>query len=208
MRRSLLLSIALTLAVASPALAKVKWFHSPSGNISCEVSSGGGGYGANAFCQSIQKPRSVTLSKQGTLEVCHGTKCLGDGPETAFELGYGKSVEVGNFKCTSKKTGMRCSGSPSGRGFERSRDALDRLELLAKNGRALPQQRSEASFAWTSRRSFAQRGFVLLQRGRSGLPVLFRPTGAPARQRRGGMTSTKTSSEACALPCAGAPSIC
>src|SRR5262245_6123913 len=79
MRRSLLLSIALTLTVASPALAEVKSFYSPSKNISCEVSSGGE-RGAYEFCQSLQKPRSVTLSKQGTLKVCHGTKCLGDGP--------------------------------------------------------------------------------------------------------------------------------
>ena len=126
MRHSLLLSIALTLTVASPALAKVEWFYSPSKNISCEVSSGGE-RGAYAFCQSLQKPRSVTLSKQGTLKVCHGTKCLGDGPEDAFELGYGKSVKVGNFKCTSKKAGMRCSVSPSGHGFELSRDALDQF---------------------------------------------------------------------------------
>jgi hypothetical protein len=67
------------------------------------------------------------VSKQGTLRVCHGTKCLGDGPEEAFELGYGKSITVGNFKCTSKKAGMRCSVSPSGHGFELSRDALDRF---------------------------------------------------------------------------------
>ena len=127
MWRSLLLSIALTLTVVSPALAKIKWFHSPSKNISCEVSSGGE-RGAYASCQSLQKPRSVTLSKQGTLEVCHGTKCLGDPPiDVVFELGYGKSVEVGNFKCTSKKTGMCCSVSPSGHGFELSRDALDRF---------------------------------------------------------------------------------
>src|SRR5262249_50880426 len=92
MRRSLLL----------PALAKVKWFYSPSGNISCEVSSGGG-RGAYPFCQSVPKPRAGSPSKQGTLKVCHGTKCLGDGPEEAFELGYGKSVTVGNFKCTSRK---------------------------------------------------------------------------------------------------------
>src|SRR5262245_25108494 len=134
MRRSLLLSIALTLTVASPVLAKVKWFYSPSKNISCEVSSGGelGGY---AFCQSAQNPRSVTLSKQGTLTVCHGTKCLGDAPvEVAFVLGYGKSVEVGNFKCTSKKTGMRCSVSPSGHGFELSRDAL-RPVLVSRDER-------------------------------------------------------------------------
>jgi hypothetical protein len=126
MRRSLVLSIALTLTVASPALAKVMWFYSPSKNISCEVSSGGE-RGAYAFCQSVQKPRSVTLSEQGTLKVCDGTKCLGDGPEEAFELGYGKSVRVGNFECTSKTTGMRCSVSPSGHGFELSRDALDQF---------------------------------------------------------------------------------
>src|SRR5262249_6290308 len=126
MRRSLLLSIALMLTVASPALAQGKWFYSPSKNISCEVSSRGE-RGAYPFCQSLQKPRSVTLSDQGTLKVCHGTKCLGDGPEDAFELGYGKSVKLGNFTCTSKKSGMRCSVSPSGHGFELSRDALERF---------------------------------------------------------------------------------
>ena len=127
MRRSLLLSIALTLTIASPAVAEeVKFFYSPSKNISCEVSSGGE-RGAYAFCQTLQKPRSVTLSDQGTLKVCDGTKCLGDPPEDAFELGYGKSVEVGNFKCTSKQTGMRCSVSPSGNGFELSREALDQF---------------------------------------------------------------------------------
>jgi hypothetical protein len=126
MRRFLVLSIALTLTVASPALAEVTWFHSPSRNISCEVSSGGE-RGASAFCQSLQEPQSVTLSEQGTMKVCHGTKCLGDGPEGAFELGYGKSIKVGNFKCTSKKAGMRCSHFPSGRGFELSRHAVDRF---------------------------------------------------------------------------------
>ena len=125
MQRSLLFSIALTLTVASPALAKVTWFYSPSKNISCEVSSGGE-RGAYAFCQSLQKPRSVTLNEQGTLKVCDGTKCLGDGPEDAFELGYGKSVKVGNFECMSKTTGMRCV-SPSGNGFELSREALDQF---------------------------------------------------------------------------------
>ena len=125
MRRSLILSIALMLTTASPALAEVKSFYSPSKNISCEVSSGGE-RGAYAFCQSLQKPRSVTLSEQGTLEVCDGTKCLGDGPEDAFELGYGKSVKVGNFECMSKTTGMRCV-SPSGNGFELSREALDQF---------------------------------------------------------------------------------
>ena len=129
MWRSLLLSIALTLIVASPALAEeVKFFHSPSKNISCEVSSGGE-RGASAFCQSLQKPRSVTLSEQGTLKVCDGTKCLGDPPEDAFELGYGKSVKVGNFECMSKTTGMRCSVSPSGNGFELSRDKLDQFQF-------------------------------------------------------------------------------
>ena len=128
MRRSLLVSIALTLIVASPALAEVKSFYSPSKNISCEVSSGGD-RGAYAFCQSLQKPRSVTLSEQGTLKVCDGTKCLGDPPEDAFELGFGQSVKVGNFECMSKTTGMRCSVSPSGNGFELSRDKLDQFQF-------------------------------------------------------------------------------
>jgi hypothetical protein len=89
MRRSLLLSIALTLTVASPALAEeVKFFYSPSKNISCEVSSGGE-RGAYAFCQ---KPRSVTLSEQGTLKVCDGTKCLGDPPRTRSSSATGSPL--------------------------------------------------------------------------------------------------------------------
>ena len=69
----------------------------------------------------------MTLNDQGTLKVCDRTTCLGDPPEDAFELGYGKSVKVGNFECTSKTAGMHCSVSPSGNGFELSREALDRF---------------------------------------------------------------------------------
>lgn len=56
-RRSLLLGIAFTLSVASPALAKVESFYSPSKNISCEVSSGGK-RGAAVPTRSASRSRS------------------------------------------------------------------------------------------------------------------------------------------------------
>jgi hypothetical protein len=113
---------------ASAAGATVQWFHSPSGNIECEVASQRPHVPpphTYAYCQTFQPLRSVTLSASGRTHVCPG--CVGNGPENAFTLRYGRSVQVGPFRCTSLKIGMRCAVPRSGHGFLISRDALKRF---------------------------------------------------------------------------------
>jgi hypothetical protein len=92
---------------AGSASAKVRWFHSPSGNIQCQVSANDA-RGNSAYCQTFERPQSVTLRRSGKMDLCRGIKCLGNGPEDAFTLLYGHSVRVGPFRCTSLKRGIRC----------------------------------------------------------------------------------------------------
>jgi hypothetical protein len=112
---------------AAPSLAAVSWFLSPSGNISCEVASNRGKLGTYAFCETVKAPRSVLLHSDGSMKVCSGVQCLGNAPLDAFTLGYGKSVRVGPFRCTSLTRGMRCIVARSGHGFLISRDSLQKL---------------------------------------------------------------------------------
>jgi hypothetical protein len=58
------------------------------------------------------------------MTACPGTRCLGNGPENAFTLRYGRSVTVGPFRCTSQTSGMRCVTTSSGHGFLISRNRL------------------------------------------------------------------------------------
>ncbi|HEY4280208.1 MAG TPA: DUF6636 domain-containing protein [Conexibacter sp.] len=111
---------------SASASASVRWFYSPSENISCEVSSGGV-RGAYAFCQSVKTPKSVKLTRNGRSKVCRGGACLGNGPEDSKELAYGRSIRVGAFRCTSRESGMRCVVVKSGHGFELSRDRIRRF---------------------------------------------------------------------------------
>ncbi|HEY1370702.1 MAG TPA: DUF6636 domain-containing protein [Gaiellaceae bacterium] len=125
MARLLAVAVAV-LAFAQPAgsaTATVRWFHSPTGNIQCEVASRGPG-GTFAFCQTFKAPRSATLRRDGRTRVCRGVGCLGNGPENAFTLRYGRSVTVGPFRCTSRRSGMRCIVRASGHGFAISRERL------------------------------------------------------------------------------------
>ena len=113
---------ATALLLAAPATAgATKWFHSPSGNLQCEVTR------TYAYCQSFNLPRSATLHPDGHTKVCRGMGCLGDGPDNAFTLGYGHSTRVGPFKCTSQTNGMTCKVVSSGRGYRISRTGVTRF---------------------------------------------------------------------------------
>ena len=120
------LGVLLGLAATGPAAAKVRWFHSPSGNLQCEVSADAA-QGTRAYCLTFDRPRSVTLRRNGSMKVCRGHRCLSNGPEDAFTLRYGRSVRVGPFRCTSLERGMRCVVLRSGRGFLLSKERLQRL---------------------------------------------------------------------------------
>ena len=109
------------LVPASAAAGTVRWFHSPSGNIECEVRT------AYAFCQTGTPARSVELRANGRLRRCGGVRCLGNGPTNATTLGYGRSLDVGPFRCTSLTTGMRCVARRTGHGFLLSRAGVAHL---------------------------------------------------------------------------------
>src|SRR5689334_4962103 len=79
---------------APAAWATIRFFHSPSGNIECQVSSHDPA-GTAAYCQTFTPARSVTLGPGGALKRCRGAKCLGNGPENATTLRYGHSLTVG-----------------------------------------------------------------------------------------------------------------
>jgi hypothetical protein len=109
------------LALPACAAAAVEFFHSPSKNIECEVRT------AYAYCQTFSPTRSVKLVATGTYKVCNGVRCVGDGPADASTLGYGRSVTVGPFRCTSLRAGMRCVVARTGRGFVLSRAGVARV---------------------------------------------------------------------------------
>jgi hypothetical protein len=101
----------------------VRWFHSPSRNIECEVAAADP-RGTYAHCQTIKPPRSVTLTANGHVRICRGVGCLGNGPTGAFTLRYGQTTKVGPIRCTSRQEGIRCVIMPSGHGFLISREKI------------------------------------------------------------------------------------
>ncbi|MFL5846323.1 MAG: DUF6636 domain-containing protein [Solirubrobacteraceae bacterium] len=126
MTRTIMLAALVAAVVPATASAKVSWFHSPSGNIQCEVASKDS-RGTYAYCQTFDPVASVKLSAKGASKVCTGAACVGDGPPEAFTLGYGKAVEIGIFRCTSRTSGMTCRVIGKGHGFTISRSGIRRF---------------------------------------------------------------------------------
>jgi hypothetical protein len=99
------------LALAA-ALTGTHWFHSPSGNIQCEVAS------TYTYCQTFKPLQTAELRRTGHTAVCSHRICpVGNGPENATTLGYGRSIDVGPFRCTSATSGIRCLVVATGHGF-------------------------------------------------------------------------------------------
>jgi hypothetical protein len=122
----LLLALPVLLVAAAPAAAGVRSFHSPSGNIQCELDWQRAGVPNRAYCQTFEPARSVAMNRTGGLRICRGVGCLGNGPENAFTLRYGHATRLGPFRCLSLASGMRCT-VPSGHGFLLSRSGVKRL---------------------------------------------------------------------------------
>lgn len=122
-----LLTAALALTGAAPAIAKSASFMSPSGNIGCIVATD---YGARCDIQHRDwsppaRPKRcpsftgygqglwVTKSGRGHA-VCAGDTALSNGGPV---LVYGKSRSVGRYTCTSRTSGMTCRNRRTGHGF-------------------------------------------------------------------------------------------
>jgi hypothetical protein len=108
-------------AEASPSA--VRWFHSPSGNIECEVASNDT-RGTYAYCQTFNPPRTARLTRSGHTSVCSRNCSIGNGPDNATLLRYGRALRVGVFRCTSSLVGIRCVVAASGRGFRIAREGV------------------------------------------------------------------------------------
>jgi hypothetical protein len=109
---------------AAPAARVVKWFHSPSGNIGCEVASSDV-RGTYAYCQTFTPLQTATLRRNGHTTVCSRGACpVGNGPVGEPTLAYGRSIRVGIFECSSAVTGVRCVVAGSGHGFAIARQGI------------------------------------------------------------------------------------
>jgi len=105
-------------------------FSSPSGNIGCQIEP------LTVRCDIAErdwKPPSappdceldygqgLTLTAGSTAElVCAGDTALSGG---GSELAYGQSIGAGLLRCESEPSGMRCTDTETGRGFELSRES-------------------------------------------------------------------------------------
>ena len=118
------------LATISPASANaaVAWITSPSRNLDCQMTDRYAGT-SEVLCQSTQRPQTVTMAANERLRICRGLQCLGNAPENAVTLGYGKSRAVGKFRCTSLPAGLRCVVIASGRGFLINREGITPVKL-------------------------------------------------------------------------------
>src|SRR4051812_19223491 len=120
-------TVAVVGALAAPAMARQSFFHSPSGNIQCELDVDEQGTPTRAYCQTAKPARAATLDRRGRVRSCRGISCLGNGPETAFTLRYGRTTRLGPFACTSRESGMRCVVSRTGRGFVIAKSGVRRV---------------------------------------------------------------------------------
>lgn len=99
-------------------------FHSPSGNIVCEVFDKGGEQ--QAYCQE-GSAKNVTMHGDGQMVIrneLYGD--LGDNAPGTL-LDYGEQVTVGPFRCSSQPTGVTCVVVESGTGFRIDHTGITRV---------------------------------------------------------------------------------
>lgn len=108
-----------SLAASGSAEVRLLAFKSPSGNITCVMSTSDGAF---AQCEL----RSMRIGG-GFMVPAHGRVKrydVGDDDlaDRRFVLQYGRSRSLGRFRCTSRESGMSCRNHRSGHGFVISRE--------------------------------------------------------------------------------------
>jgi hypothetical protein len=115
-----------TEGAAAAAVLHVRYFKSPTGNISCSL-----GDEEDADCRTWNPPQSVAMNQDGDAKICSGSRrCTGPcGPvnppaactaDTSVVLAYGQRNEFANYRCVSATTGVTCTviaGTGKGKGF-------------------------------------------------------------------------------------------
>jgi serine/threonine-protein kinase len=102
----------------------VKFFQSPSGNISCEIDyQRGSGMSDTAYCVSFRPLQNVAMNSDGVLTVCTGESCGSNPPVGEPTLPYNHTTGIGPFACLSEVSGVSCTVA-SGRGFTISNSGI------------------------------------------------------------------------------------
>lgn len=119
--RPLLLLFLLSLmvgAASAPADARLLAFKSPSGNLTCVMSSARRGF---AQCEDRSRRNGGGVSVDARGRVQRYDVGYDDLAGRRFVLRYGHSRRLSDFRCTSRRMGMRCVHLRSGGGFKLSR---------------------------------------------------------------------------------------
>jgi Family of unknown function (DUF6636) len=120
----LILATALLIA-APPASARSKHFQTPSHNIRClYLSSQGPGPWIRCDVLSLNDT-AYRIDRRHRGRRIHVTDTVA--VPGANVLGYGKSLRVGPFTCTSRPSGLTCKSRSSGHGFKVSRERQTRF---------------------------------------------------------------------------------
>jgi hypothetical protein len=113
-RLALPLALLTALAVAVPAEARQRSFHTPSGNIRCLYRSGG----PFLRCDVLSlNDTAFTLDRRHRGKRVHVT----DAVPAGRVLAYGDALRLGPFRCRSRTTGLTCRSKPSGHGLKLAR---------------------------------------------------------------------------------------
>jgi hypothetical protein len=113
------LAIAVFVIDVSVADARLLAFKSPSGNITCVMSTDDPP--PFAQCELRSKHRGYFVPYRGRVSF-YDVDPFDDLKERRTVLRYGRSLRLSRFVCTSRFAGMRCRNTVSGHGFTISRE--------------------------------------------------------------------------------------
>ena len=121
--------------LAAPAAGSggaARWFFTPGPNgASCELDLRRPLTEADCLVGPPQRPAAkaiaVTMSPSGRLTLCRGLRCVGNAPTGTPTIPYGSHVELGPFRCTSLRAGVRCIVTTLGRGFQLGAHGVTRI---------------------------------------------------------------------------------
>lgn len=106
-------------ATSASADARLVAFKSPSGNITCVMSSSNGAF-AQCELRSMRIGGGFMVPARGRV---HRYDVDDDDlADQRFVLPYGRSRSLGRFRCSSRESGMSCRNRRSGHGFTISRE--------------------------------------------------------------------------------------
>ncbi len=123
--------VVLCAATAATAEARMRSFHTPSGNIACLYRSGDmaavlarSPIGLRSSPPALRCDVRSLNDTAFTLDRGHRGKRVHvtDAVPAGRVLAYGSSLRLGPFRCKSRTTGLTCRSRPSGHGFALSRE--------------------------------------------------------------------------------------